>query len=147
MTWDKANDTCTLATPEFINDGEHFTVKDNQNMTNDMEGRWLGYYRNMRGFEYFGCIKNSEFFRIPSKRIVKNSPGNCFSVCSRSGTVVGLMGQQCYCFNSTTSEHNLVSNASCAEPCPPPSEGLACGGQTFISLYVVNRKGKANMQK
>jgi hypothetical protein len=58
MTWDKAKHACTLATPEFIYDGETFTVKEDQNMTNDMDGRWLGYYRNLRGFEYFGKLHN-----------------------------------------------------------------------------------------
>ncbi|XP_060582435.1 uncharacterized protein LOC132738849 [Ruditapes philippinarum] len=140
MTWNRSKNACTLATPELVYDGKIFTVKEDQNMTNDMDGRWLGYYRNMRGFEYFGCFKNPEIFGIPSTQIVQNSPGNCFSLCSRRGTVVGLMGHECYCFNTTTAEQNVVSNASCAKPCEAPSEGLACGGQSFISLYVVNRK-------
>ncbi|XP_060597734.1 uncharacterized protein LOC132751572 [Ruditapes philippinarum] len=140
MTWDKAKDNCTLATPEFIYDGEIFTVKEDQNMTNDMDGRWLGYFRNMRGFEYFGCIEHPETLRIQSKHIVKNSPGNCFSLCSRKGSVIGLMGHECFCFKTITAEQTLVSYASCNESCPPPSEGLACGGQSFISLYVVNKK-------
>ncbi|XP_060584841.1 uncharacterized protein LOC132740835 [Ruditapes philippinarum] len=140
MTWEKAKDNCMLATPEFIYDGEIFTVNDDQNLTNSMEGRWLGYYKNMRGFEYFGCINYPEMFGIPPKRIGNNSPGNCFSVCSRRATFVGLMGQECYCFKTITAEEKVVSNASCNESCPPPSEGLACGGQSFISLYVVNKK-------
>ncbi|XP_060569427.1 uncharacterized protein LOC132727857 [Ruditapes philippinarum] len=140
VTWDKANDTCTLATPEFIYDGEIFTVKEDQNITNDMDGRWLGYFRNMRGFEYFGCINYPGMFRIPSKRIGNNSPGNCFSVCSGNGIFVGLMSQECYCFKTITAEEKVVSYASCNKSCPPPSEGLACGGQSFISLYVINKK-------
>ncbi|XP_060597737.1 uncharacterized protein LOC132751574 isoform X2 [Ruditapes philippinarum] len=140
MTWDKAKDNCSLATPEFTYDGEIFTVKEDQNMTNDMDGKWLGYYRNMRGFEYFGCIEYPEILRIQSNHIVKNSPGNCFSVCSRRGSVIGLMGHECFCFETITAKQTLVSYASCYEPCPTPSEGLACGGPPFISLYVVNRK-------
>ncbi|XP_053390165.1 uncharacterized protein LOC128553081, partial [Mercenaria mercenaria] len=131
-TWKNPKPTCRMATPDIEYDD--FSIDIRQKLTHD--DLWLGYYRAMIGFEYFGCVKNTSVKSMNTIHIEINSPGHCYSACGKSVENIGLKDRECFCLDAM--EPDPISESSCNLSCPAPSLNIACGGKFHLSLYRIN---------
>ncbi|XP_053408624.1 uncharacterized protein LOC123560833 [Mercenaria mercenaria] len=129
-TWKSS--TCRMAIPDIEYDD--FSIDIKQKLTHD--DLWLGYYRAMIGFEYFGCVKNTSVKAMKTIHIEMNSPGHCYSACGKSVQNIGLKDRECFCLDAM--EPDPISESSCNLSCPAPSLNIACGGKFHLSLYRIN---------
>ncbi|XP_053372834.1 uncharacterized protein LOC123559469 [Mercenaria mercenaria] len=138
-TWKNASKTHTLATPDIHYNEQNLSI--NIDFELDNKAVWIGYFKALTAFEYFGCMREEMGSGLKSFELRNNAPGLCFSACGKQ-VLVGLRGRMCYCFeNETFDNHHLPY---CDTACEA-DVGFLCGGHEHVSLYKVNKEGSAEI--